>query len=68
LSDIRGAQLTRKAALILMPTNYPARPDWNAMTPALANFVTLLDIGCWAVCGRFVFGGCIAFHNGKTSC
>jgi len=50
LGDIRGAQLTRKAALILMPANRTAKHDWNAMSPALVNFVTLLEIGCWAVC------------------
>ena len=33
-----------------MPANYTARDDSNAMGPTLANFVTLLDLGCWAVC------------------
>jgi len=50
LGDIRGAQLARKAPLILMPANRTAKHDSNAVSPTLANFVTLLDIGCWAVC------------------
>jgi hypothetical protein len=33
-----------------MPANRTARHDSNAMGPILVNFVTLLDIGCWAVC------------------
>jgi hypothetical protein len=33
-----------------MPANYTARHDSNAMGLTLVNFVTLLDIGCWAVC------------------
>ena len=33
-----------------MPPNHAARHDSNMMSSALVNFVTLLDIGCWAVC------------------
>ena len=33
-----------------MPANRTARHDSNAMSPALVNFVTLLDIGCWGIC------------------